>query len=265
MINLHPLYSSSSGNMFHLETDKTDILIDAGVTYKAMNEGLKSINKSMQDISAVLITHEHIDHIKGIPLFCRKNDHIPIYACGKTADYLQELLEEKNIEGNIQKISYGKSFKIRDLEIMPFETSHDAIMPCGFHIKNKETTLGYATDLGYVSNEVLEYLQDSNYVVLESNYDNTMLDFGKYPYPLKRRIKSVTGHLSNEDCAHTMARLCKHGISHFLLAHLSTNNNNQDIAQNTIVDVLQSCDVDPNSLQFDFASKLLSSEGYSLC
>lgn len=208
MINIHPLYSSSSGNMFHIETNKSNILIDAGVSYKAINEGLKSIDKDIHDIDAVLITHEHIDHIKGLPLLCRKND-IPIYACGKTAELIEQELNEKNIKNNVFKLNYGQVYKVKDIDLSPFETSHDAVMPCGYRIKSNNKTLSFATDLGYVSDEVFENLSAADFVILESNYDTTLLDFGKYPYPTKRRIKGNLGHLSNDDSAFTISRLSK--------------------------------------------------------
>ena len=264
MINIHPLYSSSSGNMFHIETNKSNILIDAGVSYKAINEGLKSINKNINDIDAVLITHEHTDHIKGLPLLCRKND-IPIYACGKTAELIEESLNEKNIKSNIFKINYGQVYKIKDIEISPFETSHDAVMPCGYRIKSNNKILTFATDLGYVSDEVYENLSFADFVVLESNYDTTMLDFGKYPYPIKRRIKGNFGHLSNEDSASTIAKLINKGISNFLLAHLSENNNNKDIALSTIYDILNKNNINTNNLNINIASKNLSSEEFLIC
>lgn len=264
MIKFHPLYSSSSGNMFHLETKKTNILIDAGVNYKSIKEGLESIEKSVCDISAVIITHEHSDHIKGLPLLCRKHD-IPIYTCSKTATHIKEILKEKNITANINEIEYGKEFKIKDLNITPFETSHDALMPCGFRIENNNSILSYATDLGYFSNEVFEYLEKSNYIVLESNYDKTMLDFGSYPFPLKRRIKSVTGHLSNEDAANAISRLFKTGNNKFLIGHLSQNNNNEFTARDTINDILIKNSIDINDISINFASKTLSSEEYILC
>lgn len=263
MINIFPLYSSSSGNMFNIQSDKTDILIDAGVSYKAINDGLKSIKKNISDISAVLITHEHIDHIKGLSLLCRKNN-IPIYACGKTATYLDSMLKEKNIPADIIKINYGQPFKLHDLEITAFETSHDAVCPCGYHIVNQDKKITYATDLGYVSNEVFEYLKDSNYTVLEANFDKAMLEFGKYPYPLKHRIKSNLGHLSNDDAAKTLVRLVDHGISDFLLAHLSQNNNNTDILLNTLKSEFEKNGVNIKDVNIDIASKTLSSEVYSL-
>mgnify|MGYP001057713851 FL=1 len=264
MFNIHPLYSSSSGNMFHIETNKANILIDVGVSYKAINEGLKSIGKDISDINAVFITHEHIDHIKGLPLLCRKND-IPIYALGKTAKYLEDALNEKNIKNNIFELKYGQAYKIKDIEFSPFETSHDAIMPCGYRLKSGNSTLTFATDLGYVSDNVMENLKEADFAILEANYDNTLLDFGKYPYMLKRRIKSNIGHLSNDNTADAIAELAKFDKKSFLLAHLSENNNNKEIMLNTISDNLYKNDIDFNAMNINVASKNLSSEEYNIC
>ncbi len=264
MFNIHPLYSSSSGNMFHIETNKANILIDVGVSYKAINEGLKSIGKDISDINAVFITHEHIDHIKGLPLLCRKND-IPIYALGKTAKYLEDALNEKNIKNNIFELKYGQAYKIKDIEFSPFETSHDAIMPCGYRLKSGNSTLTFATDLGYVSDNVMENLKEADFAILEANYDNTLLDFGKYPYMLKRRIKSNIGHLSNDNTADAIAELAKFDKKDFLLAHLSENNNNKEIMLNTISDNLYKNDIDFNAMNINVASKNLSSEEYNIC
>lgn len=264
MIKLHPLYSSSSGNLFHIETPDSNILIDAGVSYKAINKGLNSINKDISDISAVIITHEHSDHISGLAQLCKKNN-IPIFACGNTATYLKDFLINKNIKNDIYQVNYGQPFKIDDLEITPFETSHDAIMPCGYRIKNNNSTITYSTDLGYVSDEVFENLKNSNYIILEANYDESMLEFGKYPYNLKRRIKSKLGHLSNVDCANTIVKLKKNNTdANFVLAHLSENNNDVLLAQNTINSILHENDIDITSFKINFASKTLSNEVYTL-
>lgn len=261
MFKIHPLYSSSSGNMFHIESGNTNILIDAGVTYKAMVEGLKSINKDIKDLCAILITHEHIDHIKGLPLFCRKHD-IPIYTCGKTATYLDELLNEKNIKHDIFSTYYGQTYKINNIQITPFETSHDALMPCGYKITDGNKNISFATDLGYVSGDVMDSLKDSDFTILESNYDKTMLSFGKYPYSLKRRIQSNFGHLSNDDAACTMTKLYESGNNRFLLSHLSTNNNNDLLAKQTIEQEFALSDIDISTVDINFASKELSSEEY---
>lgn len=264
MVNFHPLYSSSSGNMFHLESAKSNILIDIGVTFKAANDGLKSIDKTFDDIDALFITHEHSDHIKGLTLFCRKTN-IPVYACGKTADYLNEMLMEKNIPSNIIKLDYGQTVKVFDFKVTPFETSHDALAPCGYKISNDNTTITYATDLGVVSNEVFDNLLSSNLVVLESNYDETMLDFGKYPYALKRRIKGTYGHLSNMDAASTILKLAKNGQDNFLLAHISENNNTMEMAKSIIYSTLSENGINPDLLNINFATKTLSNEVIEVC
>lgn len=264
MINLHPLYSSSSGNVFHIETPSSNILIDVGVSYKAINEGLASINKNISDISAILITHEHSDHIKGLSQICKKNN-IPIFSCGKTASYLQNMLKENNISNDIYEVKYGQAFKIQDIEITPFETSHDAIMPCGYRITNDNSTLTYSTDLGFVSEEVFENLKYSDYIILESNYDECMLDFGKYPYNLKRRIKSNLGHLSNVECANTIVKLEKNNHNpNFILAHLSENNNNMELARMTIESILKENQINTDNVNLNFASKNLSNEVYTI-
>lgn len=264
MFSVHPLYSSSSGNMFHIASSSTNILIDVGVSYKAINEGLKSIGLTIKDIDAILITHEHSDHIKGLPLLCRKND-IPIYACGDTAKFIKEELDSKNIPSNIIPIHYDSPFKINDITIYPFETSHDAAMPCGYKISDDSSSITFATDLGYISNDVMNTLAESDYTILESNYDEAMLEYGKYPFLLKRRIKSVTGHLSNDACGQAVAELAKQGHNRFLFAHLSENNNNEELAKQTIESILSQNGIDPNQVELNFASKTLSSEEYIIC
>lgn len=264
MLVFHPLYSSSSGNSFHLGTENIDILIDVGVSYKALKEALKAQEIEMSQIGAIFITHEHSDHIKALPLICRKHN-IPIFACSSTASYLKEQLEEKNIEADIHYLDYGQSIKLKDIKVTAFETSHDALMPCGYKVQNKDKTFCIATDLGYVSNDVLDYLKTSNFTVLEANYDVSMLDFGKYPYNTKRRIKSSVGHLSNEDCANTILTLASLGQTNFLLAHLSTNNNDINIAKETVISTLKNNNIDINNININIATKDFSNEEFFIC
>ena len=261
MLKVHTLYSSSSGNMFHIENKDTNILLDVGVTYKAINEGLNSINKDLSNIDAIVITHEHVDHIKGLYTLCKKND-IPIYTTEKTAIYLKDKLNEKNIDCDIQIIDYNKPFNINSIELRAFETSHDAVMPCGYNIKSENSKLSFATDLGYMTDYVYENLKDSNFVILESNYDDILLDYGKYPFNLKRRIKGSFGHLSNTDAAETISKLANNGQTNFLLAHLSQNNNNEYIAKDTILTNLTKNDIDINNINLNIATKTLSNEEY---
>ena len=264
MFKFCSLFSGSSGNCSFVQTNTTKILIDAGESAKKIGESLDEIHVNPSDIDAILITHEHSDHIKGLPLICRKND-IPIYACGDTAKFLKEELDSKNIPANIITTHYDSPFKIKDITIYPFETSHDAAMPCGYKISDDTSSITFATDLGYISNDVMDKLVESDYTILESNYDEAMLEFGKYPFLLKRRIKSVTGHLSNDACGQAVAQLAKQGHNRFLFAHLSENNNNEELAKQTIESILCQNGIDPSQVELNFASKSLSSEEYIIC
>lgn len=235
-------------------------MIDVGVSFKSVCLALESIGKSIENIDAILITHEHIDHIRSLPLLCKKHN-IPIYTCSKTKQYLDEFLASKGSSGIINGLEYGQTFKVKDLEITTFETSHDAAMPCGFYITNTLQSLAFATDLGYVSDNILSYLNKADYIVLESNYDNIMLEYGKYPYNLKKRIASDIGHLSNKDTACVLTSiLSSNPNKKFLLSHLSENNNTMSVACDTITSHLKENGVD--KFDISFATQELSCEGY---
>ena len=259
-MKIFPLYSSSSGNLYLLEDNTTNILIDVGVSYRNINNALSNINKTFDDISAILITHEHSDHIKGINMICKHHD-IPIYTCSKTKKYIENILKEKNISCDITAIKYDKSFKINDLTIIPFEISHDAVEPCGFHIISEDKKISFATDLGVVNNTIMNYLFDSNYIVLEANYDNVMLEYGAYPFHLKARIKGNKGHLSNTDTANVIKDvLTNNQDSKFLIGHVSSNNNTIELAKQTIFDELNNNGF--NNYNISFATKDVSYEEY---
>ena len=258
-MKIFPLYSSSSGNLYCLEHNNTNILIDVGVSYKNIVSALSGIDKTFSDISAILVTHEHTDHIKGINMICKKHN-IPIFTCEKTKEYIENLLNEKNICNTITSISYDKMFKINDLAITPFETSHDAAQPCGFHIVCDTKTLSFATDLGYVSNSIMNYLFKSDFIVLEANYDKTMLDYGPYPFHLKSRIKGNKGHLSNDDTSNVIQEILNNHPSKFLLGHVSSNNNTIELAKQTIFDDLNNNGY--KDYDISFATKDVSFEEY---
>ena len=267
-MKIYPLYSSSSGNLFCLETSNSNILIDCGVSYRAVCAGLRAINKTIDDISSIIITHEHSDHIKGLPLLIKKND-IPIYTCDKTAEFIRKLLIENKTSpdklNNIYEVEYNIPFKINDLEITPFQISHDAVKPCGYMISDGKKVLTFATDLGYISEQNYDYMKYSDFLVIESNYDVTMLNYGPYPYPLKQRIASSIGHLSNDITAKTITNLVKNeGKSNFLLAHLSQNNNMKEIARQTVDTEFKMNGIDTININLNFASKTLSCEEYQI-
>lgn len=262
MLKLYPLFSGSSGNMYLIETESANILVDIGVSYKKVIGSLEKINKNIDDIDALFITHEHSDHIKGLATFLKKTD-IPIFSSNGTCQFLKEKLELDTLD-KFNSLVPEKSFIIKDLSVIPFETSHDAVMPYGYTISSDDKSVTIATDLGYITENIYNHLSSSGLSVIESNYDNSLLMYGPYSYMLKQRIKSNTGHLSNDDTAFTIARLAKEGKRTFILGHLSENNNNPDIACGIITDTLKQNGFDINEFNINVATRDFSDEVYCL-
>ncbi len=265
MLNLYPLYSSSSGNMYLIESKEANILIDIGVTYKKVNEALKFFSKEPSNIDAIFITHEHSDHIKGLNIFIKNNPDIPVYTSVGTSEYIINSLKKCNISyDNIFPISDIKEIKIKDLTINYFSTSHDAIDPVGYKIKSGDKSITIATDLGIMTNEVFTHLKNTSLPVIETNYDKEMLLAGKYPFDVKRRIAGPFGHLSNEDSSQVILKLAKNGTRDFLLSHMSENNNMPELAKETITSTLSLAGFNLEDFNINIATKNFSSEVYEL-
>ncbi len=250
MFNYCNLYSGSSGNCSYIETDNTKILIDCGVSSKKIEEALNSIGVSLKEIDAILISHEHSDHIKGLPVIC-KNYHIPIYANNPTFTNINQ-----NIPDELKnKFNSNEKFEIKDTKIYPFSIPHDAAEPCGFNIffDNKKFTI--ATDIGHIDNKILHNLDESDFLLLESNYEVNMLQCSRYPYPLKRRILGPNGHLSNDDAGLVVSELLKQGVNNIMLGHLSENNNFPELAYQTVMDSIISKNVDISKLSLQVADR----------
>lgn len=231
------LYSGSSGNSIFVAADNAKILIDAGLAGKKIDEALKHIGEEPSNIDGIFITHEHIDHIKGVGVLSRKYD-IPIYANDSTWAVM-----EKNIgkikEHNIRIMDRRSSIAINDLEIKSFNIPHDAIAPVGYTIRANGKTASVVTDFGVFTEEIRDNIIDSNIILLESNHDVNMLKMGPYPYNLKLRVLGENGHLSNEDCGAAIVSLLKaNEKKHIMLGHLSGTNNHPDLAYQTVKDVL---------------------------
>ena len=261
MLNLYPLFSGSSGNMYLVESNNTNVLVDIGISYKRANIALNEIGKSFEDIDALVITHEHSDHIQGLSTLLKKQS-IPIYTSKGTSSAIKEKLKLNDIQ--INEITADENFNIKDISITPFEISHDAAMPLGYTISSENKSLTIATDLGYVSENIYSHLKEANLSVIESNYDNTLLMYGPYNYNLKQRIKSNLGHLSNTDTASVITNLAKDGKRSFILGHLSQNNNNPDIAYSIITDTLKENGFNLDEFNINIATRDFSSEVYSL-
>ncbi|MDF2881163.1 MAG: Metallo-beta-lactamase superfamily hydrolase [Clostridiaceae bacterium] len=232
------LYSGSSGNSIFISSEHSNILIDAGLPGKRIEKALNDINKDASNIDGIFITHEHTDHIKGVGVLSRKYD-IPIYANTETWNSMCNLIGKIN-EHNI-KIIDSDTVDINDLHIMNFKIPHDAANPCGYSISQGDKRVSIATDLGYFSDEVKESIKDSDVILLESNHDTEMLKFGPYPYPLKRRILSDVGHLSNDACGKAISEIIKDSHKTIILGHLSKTNNYPDLAYATVANVLSDC------------------------
>ncbi len=239
----YTLFSGSSGNCIYLEDGKTKILIDAGGSMKQIETALSSIGTSLCDISAIFVTHEHLDHTKGLPVICKKCS-IPVYCQSEVAKemYLSLLQKGHQREAGflakcIRTVNTGEEYEVGDILITPFKTPHDSVNSQGFIIGDR--LLGIATDLGHVSEEASLFLTGCKNVILESNHDLEMLYNGPYPPYLKERVASDIGHLNNDDCAAFASKLLKAGCENLTLFHLSQENNTPELALRVCEDTLQ--------------------------
>lgn len=225
------LFSSSSGNSTFVGSSKTGILVDAGVSAKRIKDALSSRKIDPSSISAIFVTHEHSDHISGIRVLA-SNFKIPVYA---TAGTLRGLEDAGILNGKFPVFELGENGdEIGDLFVRSFKTPHDSNESCGYTIEFPDgRKAAVATDIGTVTNEVLNGIIGCDLVMLESNHDVGMLQNGPYPYYLKRRILSDRGHLSNESCACVARDLVERGTTRLFLGHLSGENNIPELAFQT--------------------------------
>lgn len=226
------LYSGSKGNSVLIESDGAKILIDAGKSARALCLALNEIGKSIDDIDAIFITHEHSDHVGALEALLKKHP-IPIHIVEISARKL--LLRGLSVYSDLI-CTYPPIFSVRvgDMWVTSFPTPHDSEYSVGYRIEIGDSRIGYATDIGHVTDEIRDALCGCESVVLECNHDVEMLMNGRYPYDLKLRIRSNRGHLSNNACAEFASDLCLVGTKNILLAHLSEENNDPDIAYDTV-------------------------------
>lgn len=231
MARFCPLFSGSSGNSYYIGSARRGILIDAGRSARQITEMLKNCGIDLSAICALFVTHEHSDHVAGLRVLASKN-HFPVYASYGT---LRELEKMGCLSGNFSaNVIETNGVECAGMRIRPFPISHDSAECVGYRIETEDGRIAaLSTDLGCLSNEVHCSLSGADLVVMESNHDVGMLENGPYPYPLKRRILSDKGHLSNNACAEELDRLAHERASHFILAHLSRENNTPDLAYQT--------------------------------
>lgn len=232
MARIYPLFSSSKGNAEFIGTEKGGILIDCGISYKRLTDSLERHNIPLSAIQGVFVTHEHSDHVSGLKMLTKHND-ITVYGQKYT---LQNLCDKGRISPDTKLIELnGQPVSCGDCEIICFDTPHDTVQSCGYKIRTYDDKLcAVCTDLGNITETVYNALIDCRLVMIESNYDVYMLKHGAYPEPLKERIMSDKGHLSNDNCGWIVQRLVNAGTTHILLGHLSQENNTPDTAYRTV-------------------------------
>lgn len=221
------LFSSSKGNCTYVRSGRDEFLIDAGVSAKRICDSLCGIGADIKNISAIFITHEHIDHIKGLAVISKKYG-IPVYAPYLCARYIKTSFPE--VAPYLCENNPGNTVKLQDTVITAYATPHDSQGSVCFRITTPSGVIGYATDIGHASEQVWEALCGADSVVVESNHDLELLENGPYPRALKNRILSDYGHLSNCDCGSLLCRLVHSGTKRIVLAHLSEENNRPPLA-----------------------------------
>jgi phosphoribosyl 1,2-cyclic phosphodiesterase len=228
------LASGSSGNCYYLGVSGYGILIDAGIGVRAIRKILKEKGLDFEKIAAVLVTHDHADHIKALGCLGEKY-HIPIYATGKVHEGIdRSRYVEDTLLQSRRTIEKGQPFTIRDFRVEAFEVPHDSSDSVGYLIEYGNCRFTLATDVGYISDTVSDYLCRANHLVLEANYDEEMLWTGNYPDFLKERVASTTGHLSNHEAADFLATHYRPHMKNIWLCHLSRENNHPELACKTV-------------------------------
>ena len=235
-LSICPLASGSHGNSVFVSSGEISVLVDAGLSGVELERRMSTRGLSPESLSAIVVTHEHTDHVKGVGILSRRYN-IPIYINEKTC------LGASGKIGKVEMLEYfrcGQSFKIGDIRLEPFSISHDALDPAGLTLEHKKIKIGIATDMGVVTNLVKEHLKGCALVYIEANHDCDMLMNGSYPWYLKQRIKGRKGHLSNQDAADMLGEIKSDNLNYVILAHLSEQNNTPEKAFNTVNEIIGS-------------------------
>ncbi|MGD9246556.1 MAG: MBL fold metallo-hydrolase [Desulfobacteraceae bacterium] len=220
------LASGSKGNAIYVSDGQTAVLIDAGLSGIEIQRRMEAARLDIQELEAIVVSHEHSDHVRGVGVLARRFN-LPVYMTRGTAAAAAGQLGRID---DLYHFDIGTTFAINDLAIHPFAISHDASDPAGFTVARNGRKIGIATDLGIATGMVKQHLKACSLLVLEANHDPVMLTEGPYPWPLKQRIKSRSGHLSNQDSRDLLNEIKHKGLCHVILAHLSETNNTPEKA-----------------------------------
>jgi phosphoribosyl 1,2-cyclic phosphodiesterase len=228
------LASGSRGNSIYVSDGDTSVLIDAGLSGVEIERRMKSRDLKTDNLDAIIVSHEHSDHIQGVGVLARRYN-LPVYMSPET---YRTASAQLGIIKNIQNFSCGTKFNINDLNIRPFSISHDASDPAGFTIGCNGQKIGIATDLGIATAMVRQHLKNCCCLIIEANHDVPMLEEGPYPWSIKQRVKGRTGHLSNESSQKLLMDVIHDQMSHVILAHLSETNNTAEKAFRVVTEHL---------------------------
>lgn len=241
MLTLFVFGSGSCGNCYYLKDEDCALLIDAGVGIRRLKRNMTEYGTKLQNVKGLLITHDHADHVKNAGLISNEYN-LDVYATQKVFDGINRsyMIKQKVDNNHKNVIEEGQSFTIGNFTIMPFAIPHDASENVGYCIRHGEETFCLMTDVGAVTDNVKHYIGEANYLVIEANYDPEMLRVGRYPEVLKQRIKSGTGHLSNQQTAMALSENFHENLRNVWLCHLSEENNHPELAKKTVETVLRS-------------------------
>lgn len=240
---LCPLFSGSSGNCVYLSLGGARLLVDAGVACSRIEASLRELGADLERIDAVLVTHDHVDHVRGLAVLCRRYG-LPVYANEGTWNAI--LAHEANFPRRCMRTFLtGEEFSVGQVSVRPFPIPHDAAEPVGFVFSCGGLRCAVATDIGRVEDGWLSAVEGAQALVIEANHDVDMVRRGPYPQRLKRRILGANGHLCNEDCALALQQLAKKGAKAVFLSHLSADNNLPELAYNTVCEALARAGYEP--------------------
>ena len=242
MTTVHTLASGSSGNALLLSCGETHLLVDAGISCRRITVSLRELGLSPDQLTAILITHTHSDHISGMQTLLKRTS-MPVLGTGRTCRELNRRMA--GIEERLREVTLCEPFTLGECRVTAFPISHDEPGACGYRFDTKEGSVGLMTDTGYVTEEAADILPGVDTAVLEANHDVETLRSGPYPYYLKRRILGAEGHLCNEDAARFAVTLAESGASRIVLAHLSRENNTPTMARNAVERALSAAELCP--------------------
>ncbi len=251
MIGFCPLASGSRGNAIFVGTKNTRVLIDAGIRTKTIVERLKEIDVELESLQAILITHEHTDHIAGLAVLAERLK-IPVLANAETA---KGIIAALGVRPKFKIFASGETFEFGELEIHPFSIPHDTLDPVAFTVHTGREKVGFCADLGHVTSMVRKQLEGCDYLYVEANHQPSMVHASARPEVYKMRVLSRQGHLSNEDCGQLLASVIHPGLKHIHLAHLSSECNAEEVALRVVKEALAGKDVEISIAYQDKLSK----------